>query len=273
MAVAAHSRGLLEAFASAAGARPTAVSRSLRSMTPTQNAALVTQFADRRGLACGRHDELSGRQQGSRHNGFRRLRPVLFNVAHIRAHVQPLHASFSTSAASAVAPAARLLVARTATRENFGAFGDLVTPSADGAAWNKTTDATLEGFDGSCGVPRLYLMELTGPRPLSFDRITHHARVTQCLGAASAAEDFYLAVHMPTLRAEGDAAPPDPARIEVFRIAPHNFVKLHKGTWHAGPLWGDACQRIFYNLELHDTNETDHTTFVFAETFAFERCA
>lgn len=193
--------------------------------------------------------------------------PILAQVQHQQ------RAPFSTSIASTVAPTAKLLVARTATRSNFHAFGDIVTPSADGNAWSPETDATLEGFDGSCGMPRLYLMELPGPRPLSFDRITHHARVTQCLGAASANEDFYLAVHEPTLGVEGGVAAPDPTRVQVFRIAPHNFVKLHKGTWHAGPLWGEASRRVFYNLELHDTNETDHTTFVFSEAFAFERCA
>ena len=116
-------------------------------------------------------------------------------------------------------------------------------------------------------------MALTGPRPFRYDRLTHHARVTQCLGAASATDDFYLAVHPPTIGEDGVAAPPDPAAVRIFRVAPHTFVKLHRGTWHAGPLWGEAAERVFYNLELHDTNEVDHHTVVFDETYAFEPCA
>ena len=97
--------------------------------------------------------------------------------------------------------------------------------------------------------------------------------MTQCLGAASATDDFYLAVHEPTLEAGGGAAPPDPAAVRVFRIAPHTFVKLHRGTWHAGPIWGAAAERVFYNLELHDTNEVDHNTVVFEDTYTFAPCA
>ena len=29
----------------------------------------------------------------------------------------------------------------------------------------------------------------------------------------------------------------------VFRVAPHAFVELYRGTWHAGPLWGEAPER------------------------------
>jgi hypothetical protein len=31
-----------------------------------------------------------------------------------------------------------------------------------------------------------------------------------------------------------------PAGVRVFRVAPHAFVDLYRGTWHAGPLWGEA---------------------------------
>lgn len=168
--------------------------------------------------------------------------------------------------------------ATTATRENFAPYGDLVSVAPDGENWSTDKDAALDGFDGSRGFPRLYLMQLHGPRPLQYDRITHHANVTQCLGAASATEDFYLAVHAPTLRdadtaggADGGAAPPDPAQICVFRVAPHTFVKLHKGTWHAGPLWGDDPTRVFFNLELHDTNEVDHHSVTLDSLHTFER--
>lgn len=43
----------------------------------------------------------------------------------------------------------------------------------------------------------------------------------------------------------------------MFRIPHGVFVKLERGTWHAGPLFdGDGMD--FYNLELADTNVVDH---------------
>ena len=48
--------------------------------------------------------------------------------------------------------------------------------------------------------------------------------------------------------------------MRAFRVPPGNFVQLHKGTWHAGPLWGPDPSRVFFNLEQHDTNLTDHTS-------------
>jgi hypothetical protein len=48
--------------------------------------------------------------------------------------------------------------------------------------------------------------------------------------------------------------PPDPAEVYVFQISGPTFLRLHTGTWHAGPLFkADAVD--FYNLELSDTNE------------------
>ena len=100
-------------------------------------------------------------------------------------------------------------------------------------------------------------MELDGPRPLRFDRLTHHKDVSQCLGALGQTAheaDFYLAVHAP-------AAAPTLDGVRAFRVAPGTFVKLKPGTWHAGPLWaGPDASRTFYNLELSDTNVVDHHT-------------
>ena len=98
-----------------------------------------------------------------------------------------------------------------------------------------------------------------GTRPLAFSHITHHKRVSQCLGALGtrpSEADFYLAVHAPT----PDGVPPSLDAIRAFRVAPGTFVKLHPGTWHAGPLWGADRERTYYNLELSDTNVTDHHT-------------
>jgi hypothetical protein len=106
-------------------------------------------------------------------------------------------------------------------------------------------------------------------RPLQFSSITHHASVTQCLGSIGG-HDWYLGVAKPSIvesleqsgqegrkpvqsRAGHHYLPPDPAEVCVFRVSGPKFLKLHKGTWHAGPLFkADAVD--FYNLELSDTN-------------------
>lgn len=49
------------------------------------------------------------------------------------------------------------------------------------------------------------------------------------------------------------------------RIPPGNFIKLHAGTWHAGPLFEGEDSMAFYNLELSDTNVTDHNTHIYKE--------
>lgn len=275
---------------------------------PDGAASLLAEVADWTGVAGGRYDALPGHGVGSWRKGLRQLwsgwqRPHECVGAFVRARQRRLASSKGVAAAGATAgsrlpPATTgsatlchapqqqqrrglaiasssslVKMATTATRDNFGAFGDLVTTAPDGQNWAADTDAELAGYDGSQGFPRLYLMQLDGPRPYRYDRLTHHARVTQCLGAASATDDFYLAVHAPTLGTDGVAAAPNPAAVQVFRIAPHTFVKLHRGTWHAGPIWGNDPVRVFYNLELHDTNEIDHHTVILEDTFTFGPCA
>ena len=105
-------------------------------------------------------------------------------------------------------------------------------------------------------------------RPLKFSSITHHASVTQCLGSIGG-QDWYLGVAKPSIvdgateQSGGGSAvqsraghfylPPDPSEVCVFRGSGPKFLKLHAGTWHAGPLFkADAVD--FYNLELSDTN-------------------
>jgi hypothetical protein len=72
---------------------------------------------------------------------------------------------------------------------------------------------------------------------------------------------------------------PSAADITAFRIPPGVFIKLHPATWHAGPLFeGAACvartdgdgggpppppSMQFANLEMADTNVTDHNTHVY----------
>ncbi|CAO2197059.1 unnamed protein product [Urochloa humidicola] len=166
-----------------------------------------------------------------------------------------------------------------ATPESFAPFGQVVAGS-DGAKYGPD-DAQL---DLSRGIPRFYLMRLEN-QPLKFSSITHHANVTQCLGSIGG-QDWYLGVAKPSLvdgassdeqslshftsgvakpaqsRAGHYYLPPDPAEVCVFRVSGLKFLKLHRGTWHAGPLFrADAMD--FYNLELSNTNEVDHTTHRF----------
>ncbi len=111
-------------------------------------------------------------------------------------------------------------------------------------------------------------------RGLQFDRITYHARVTQCLGSLTV-EPWYLVVAEPTGSVQ---QPPGPEDLHAFRVGtvcssqttqlikfancrergstasepslaamqiPHGkFVRLHAGTWHAGPLFDAADDMV-----------------------------
>lgn len=139
------------------------------------------------------------------------------------------------------------------TPESFAPFGQVVAPTEDGKPFDEE-DAQLEL---SAGLPRFYIMRLP-PRGRRFSRITYHARVTQCLGGVQP-RAWYLGVAVPTLSLD---RPPAQADLVAFRI-PHGVcIKLHRGTWHAGPLFdGEAMD--FINLENADTNVTDHNTHHF----------
>jgi hypothetical protein len=43
------------------------------------------------------------------------------------------------------------------------------------------------------------------------------------------------------------------------KVEPGEAVKLHQGTWHAGPFFF-AATALFFNLELSDTNLIDHNS-------------
>jgi ureidoglycolate hydrolase len=128
-------------------------------------------------------------------------------------------------------------------------------PSADGS--HGPDDIAL---DLAQGKPRFYLMRLEG-RGLAFDRFARHDRVTQCLGTVDGFP-WLIAVAPPGLRELRVAD------IRAFLVPPNHFVMLAHGTWHAGPYFTEP-QRVFYNLELADTNSTDYTVCVLAEPAAF----
>jgi ureidoglycolate hydrolase len=132
------------------------------------------------------------------------------------------------------------------TPETFAPFGALIVPSAYGKHFGPD-DAQL---DLSCGQPRLYIMR-SPFHGMEFTRITRHQQVTQCLGARDD-RDWFIAVAPP----DDARAEPDPDTLRAFHIPGDTAIKLHRGTWHAGPFftwkWID-----FYNLEMVDTNQVD----------------
>ncbi|MGK7906121.1 MAG: ureidoglycolate lyase [Synechococcus sp.] len=144
------------------------------------------------------------------------------------------------------------------TSDNFEPFGQVIAASKDGTPFSPA-DAQLV-LDR--GTPRFYIMRLKY-RGLSFKTMTRHQQCTQCLGALEGKE-WVLAVSPPS-----PTPKPALAEISAFRIPGNCFVKLEVGTWHAGPYfkgeWVD-----FYNLELSDTNVTDHETVNLREKFGVE---
>ncbi|XWS07897.1 hypothetical protein CRYUN_Cryun41cG0031800 [Craigia yunnanensis] len=156
-----------------------------------------------------------------------------------------------------------------ATQESFKDYGQVIEVSSDGEEFGPN-DAQL---DLTKGIPRFYIMHLQD-RPLEFSTITHHASVTQCLGSIGG-HVWYLGIAKPSMMDSKEVksdngkipvqshcghfyVPPAIDGVRVFRIAGPKFLKLNRGTWHAGPLFkADAMD--FYNLELSNTNVVDHT--------------
>ncbi|PSO47115.1 MAG: Ureidoglycolate hydrolase [Cyanobacteria bacterium SW_9_44_58] len=145
------------------------------------------------------------------------------------------------------------LSAEWVTKSAFTPYGDLVLPSKDGKSYDET-DAQL---DLSQGQPHFYIMQLK-QRGKEFHRIARHQLCTQCLGSLEG-KTWLLAVAPPN-----NNSAPNIAQLKAFQIPGNCFIKLHKGTWHAGPYFDDDVIN-FYNLELIDTNEVDHFSYDFLE--------
>lgn len=154
-----------------------------------------------------------------------------------------------------VASSRTALLAQPITAEAFAPFGQVIFPAPDNQPFGPH-DAQLV-LDA--GTPRLYLMTLNH-RGQTFQTITRHRRCTQCLGALNG-KDWLLAVAPP-----GADHWPAPNLIQAFHIPGACFINLGVGTWHAGPYFRHP-QVHFYNLELSDTNITDHQTCDLAQTF------
>ena len=145
------------------------------------------------------------------------------------------------------------------TTEAFAPFGTVIPPMDDGVLFGPN-DARL---DLTQGTPRLSTMRIPG-RGLTVERITRHRRVTQALASAGG-HDWVVAV-APPLGLEDPDAEPALDDIRAFRIPGDTAVMLAAGTWHAGPLF-DGDRRSFFNLELADTNVTDHHTCSLVERY------
>lgn len=138
------------------------------------------------------------------------------------------------------------------TQERFAHYGSVIAPMEDGLPFG-TQDAPL---DLSGGRPRLYAIRIPA-RGLTVTRITRHRRVTQAL-ASVGGYTWFLAV-APPFAVDDPVAEPALSDICAFRIPGDAAIMLHKGTWHAGPLF-EGDEQSFFNLELADTNVVDHHT-------------
>jgi ureidoglycolate hydrolase len=152
----------------------------------------------------------------------------------------------------------RQLPVQRITAEVFRPYGQVIFASADGKAYG-TEDAQLHLESGT---PRFYIMQLHH-RGRTFSRITRHQQCTQCLGSL-AGKEWLIAVAPP-----GSADKPALEAIVAFQIPGNCFIKLEVGTWHAGPYF-DHDQVDFYNLELSDTNITDHDTCDLKQCYGVE---
>ncbi len=144
----------------------------------------------------------------------------------------------------------RDLPAMKLTPEAFAPFGTVIPPTEDGVPFGQG-DARLHLASGT---PRFYCMRLL-TRGLVIRHITRHRQVTQVLASAGGSP-WLLAVAPPPATDLADAEPPLEA-IRAFQIPGDTAVMLLLGAWHAGPLF-EAPEASFFNLELSDTNVTDH---------------
>ncbi|MBE9181015.1 ureidoglycolate lyase [Oculatella sp. LEGE 06141] len=140
----------------------------------------------------------------------------------------------------------------------FQPYGQVIFASSDG----KPYDADDAQLTLDRGIPRFYIMRLHR-RGRTFSHITRHVHCTQCLGSLEG-KPWLMAVAPPS-----NTSKPDLKAIAAFQIPGNCFIKLHLGTWHAGPYF-EQDVIDFYNLELSDTNVTDHFTHNLLESDGIE---
>jgi ureidoglycolate hydrolase len=156
-------------------------------------------------------------------------------------------------------PKAKVLPLQLATPSTFAAYGQVIMPMEDGLPFG-AEDAQL---DLRQGTPRFYSMLLHN-RGIVFKYITRHRLVTQCLGSMLGTA-WMLGVAAPDPASDT----PNMSTIAAFLVPGDRFIKLHRGSWHAGPYFSGQSA-LFYNLELSDTNMVDHHTCNLEETYGLK---
>lgn len=91
-------------------------------------------------------------------------------------------------------------------------------------------------------------------RGLVFSQMGRHLQVTQCLASLEGKQ--WLMAFVPPADLDDEAARPPLEAIMAFRIPGTCAIKLHLGTWHAGPHFAYR-EGLFLNLENLDTNRRD----------------
>ena len=157
------------------------------------------------------------------------------------------------------APETRVLPLKLATPSAFAPYGQVIMPMEDGSPFG-AADAQL---DLQQGTPRFYSMLLHN-RGVVFKHLTRHRLVTQCLGSMLGTA-WMLGVAAPDAASDT----PDMSTLAAFLVPGDRFIKLHRGSWHAGPYFS-APSALFYNLELSDTNIVDHRTCNLEETYGLK---
>ena len=153
------------------------------------------------------------------------------------------------------------LVLTPSTPEFLAPYGQLVLPVPNGDDFG-SGDAELS-FEGA--TPRFWAMAADYREP-SVHALARHLHCSQCLASADA-RHWWMVLAPP----QQECAPPDLATIRLFRIDPGVILKLHVGTWHAGPYFPEAKAQFFL-LEKQETNQVDFTEIILPEPlhFAFE---
>ena len=143
--------------------------------------------------------------------------------------------------------------------------GSLLDPRLQscGTALREVDDMTPPGEQDAelrfgPGQLRYYVMRLPR-RSLDVSAMTRHLNATQCLSSAEG-QPFWMLLAPPEL--QGPVL--DASRAWLLRVDAGEGIKLHLGTWHAGPLF-EAPSASFFNLELMDTNQRDHETLALSE--------
>ncbi|WP_231856389.1 hypothetical protein [Synechococcus sp. MIT S9508] len=103
------------------------------------------------------------------------------------------------------------------------------------------------------GQLRYYVMRIP-LRPQPITAMTRHLQATQCLSSAEG-RPFWMLLAAPQTK----VPVLDASAAWLLKLNHGEGIKLHLGTWHAGPLF-EAASASFFKLELADTNQSGHET-------------